>query len=246
MTRLSWAATGERFYETGVDRGVLYVGLEPGVAWTGLISVSETPTGGEPRPFYQDGIKYLNLAAAEEFAATINAFSAPKEFAPCDGISSVQNGLFATQQPRKAFGLSYRTNIGNDVDGQNHGYKIHLVYNALAGPSERTNATMGAEVQPTTLTWQITTLPPSLTGRKPTAHFVIDSRYALPSLLIDVEDILYGNETSEARLPTVSELVDMFANPVFDPGAPTETPSYTYDGGSPSSIQTITLDGGAP
>lgn len=210
MTRLSWSALSERYFEGGVDRGVLYIGVDAGVSWPGLISVSESPRGGEARPYYLDGVKYLNLASKEEFEATINAFSAPKEFAPCDGVSSIQNGLFATQQPRKAFSFSYRTRVGNDTEGKEHGYKIHLVYNALAGPSERNNSTLGDSVEPNTYTWQITTLPPSLTGRKPTAHFVIDSRYTPRVLLSTIEDILYGSDAAEARLPMVSELITMF------------------------------------
>lgn len=211
MTRISWNAPGERYFETGVDRGVLYVDANSGVSWTGLISVAESPSGGDPRPYYQDGIKYLNIASKEEFEATINAFTAPKEFAPCDGVGAMQNGLFATQQPRKTFSLCYRTMIGNDVDGQDHGYKIHLVYNALAGPSERSNSTLGDNVEPNSLSWKITTLPPTMSGLKPTAHFVIDSRYTDPTRLANVEDILYGSDAADARIPSVSELMSIFA-----------------------------------
>lgn len=210
MTRLTWDAPGERFYETGADRGVLYVGSNVGVAWPGLISVAESPTGGEARPYYIDGVKYLNLSSNEEFEATISAFSSPKEFGVCDGEASIQNGLFVTQQPRKAFNFSYRTLIGNDTEGKKHGYKIHLVYNALAGPSSRTNSTVASEVEPNTLAWPITTLPPSLTGRRPTAHFVIDSRSTPDGLLKAIEDILYGSAAAQPRIPLVSELVTMF------------------------------------
>lgn len=148
MTRIFWNAPGERFYEGGVDRGVLYVGSTPGVPWTGLISVAESPKGGEARPYYQDGIKRLNISGKEEFEATINAFTAPREFGPCDGTVAFQNGLFATQQPRKSFHLCYRTQVGNDIQGQSHAYKIHLVYNALAAPTERANATLSDNVEP--------------------------------------------------------------------------------------------------
>jgi hypothetical protein len=141
VARLDWSAIGERFYETGIDRGVLYVG-EDGFVWPGLISITESPSGGDAKPFYLDGIKYLNISAAEEFEGTINAFFAPAEFNACDGTVSVHNGLFATQQPRKPFGLSYRTRVGNDIDGAEHAYKVHLVYNALAAPSERENSTL--------------------------------------------------------------------------------------------------------
>lgn len=211
MARLSWAAVGERFYETGVDRGVLYVGIEPGVSWTGLTSVSESPTGGEASPFYIDGVKYLNLAGSEEFAATINAFSSPYEFGPCDGTMSIQNGLFVTQQPRKPFGLSYRTKLGNDIDGTDHAYKIHVVYNALAAPSERSNNTVGDSTDPLSLSWSVTTLPPSITGYKPTAHFMIDSRKTTETILATIEDILYGSDSGASRLPSPSELIAIFA-----------------------------------
>ena len=211
MARLDWNATGVRFYETGVDRGVLYVGDAPGVAWTGLTSINEAPTGGDARAFYIDGVKYLNLASSEEFEATINAFSSPPEFGPCDGTVSIQNGLFVTQQPRKQFGFSYRTKIGNDTDGAEHAYKIHLVYNALAKPSSRDNGTMGDSTDPTGFSWAITTLPPSMTGYKPTAHMVIDSRYTLASTLVTVEDILYGSDTNSPRLPSPDELIAIFA-----------------------------------
>lgn len=213
MTRISWGAPGERFYETGLDRGVLFVGDAPGVAWPGLISVNETPSGGGPRPYYIDGYKYLNLSASEEFEATLSAFAAPKEFAPCDGVASIQNGLFATQQPRKAFHFSYRTKVGNDVDGVNHAYKVHLVYNALAGPSQRNRATHSKDLQPDPLSWQLTTLPPSLTGMKPTAHFEIDSRFTPPGLLAYVEGLLYGTDAGPPRMPSVSELLDIFKSP---------------------------------
>lgn len=212
MPRLSWSATGERFYETGVDRGVLYVGDQAGVAWTGLISVSESPSGGEARPHYLDGVKFLNISVAEEFEATINTFSSPPEFASCDGLSSIKNGLFVTQQPRKSFGLCYRTKLGNDVDGPDHGYKIHIVYNALAAPSQRDNNTLGDSVDPSTSSWQITTLPPSSTGYKPTAHMIVDSRYTVSSVLASVENVLYGSDVNSARLPTQAELITIFGS----------------------------------
>ena len=211
MSRLTWGAIGERFYEMGVDHGVLYLANQIGVAWTGLTSVEEAPSGGEPKPYYIDGIKFLNIAAAEEFEATLNALFSPPEFAVCDGISAVQNGLFATQQPRVSFGLSYRTRLGNDVDGADHAYKIHLVYNALAAPSDRPNKTLGDSVDPTIFSWGITTLPPSVTGLKPTAHFVIDSRSTDPIKLSNVEDILYGSDVVSASLPTPDELIAIFA-----------------------------------
>lgn len=210
MPRLTWSAVGERYYETGVDRGVLYVGNQLGVAWTGLISVSESPSGGEARPYYIDGVKFLNISSAEEYEATVNAFSSPPEFGPCDGTISIKNGLFVTQQPRKSFGLSYRTKLGNDIDGSDHAYKIHLVYNALAAPAQRDNNSLGDSVDPNTLSWSITTLPPSITGYKPTAHLVVDSRYTTSAVLTNVEDILYGTDANSARLPNPDELIAIF------------------------------------
>lgn len=253
MSRLTWGATGKRYYETGVDRGVLYIGGQPGVPWTGLTSVSESPTGGEARPYYLDGVKYLNLSSGEEFEATIDAFSSPPEFGPCDGTASIQNGLFVTQQPRKSFGLSYRTMIGNDVDGSEHAYKIHLVYNAIAAPSDRTNNAIGESAEPMSLSWSITTLPPILTGFKPTAHFVIDSRSTPTEVLLEVEDILYGSGVADSSLPSAQELVDIFNRPYNDPqfttlpvdsGSPSDVYSDTIDGGIPSVTFDSTLDGG--
>lgn len=211
MTRLDWNAPGTRYYETGVDRGVLYVGSDPGVAWTGLISVSENPSGGEPKPFYIDGIKYLNLSTAEEFEANLSAFSSPAEFGPCDGVRSIQNGLFVTQQSRKQFGLTYRTKVGNDTQGVDHAYKIHLVYNALSGPSNRASNTESESPDPTTFQWNITTLAPAITGYRPTAHLVVDTRYTDPEVLLELEDLLYGNESGAPSLPTPDELIVIFS-----------------------------------
>ena len=190
MARLTWGATGERFFEAGTDRGVLYLPGEAGIPWNGLKSVSESPDGGSPRPFYIDGYKYLNVASAEEFRATLDAFSSPAEFGVCDGTLGIHNGLFATQQPRKSFNLSYRTMVGNDISGVDHGYKIHLVYNALAEPAQRSHQTHGTSISPLGLSWAISTTPPRLTGLKPTAHLVIDSRYTPEKLLTEIEDIL--------------------------------------------------------
>ena len=210
MSRLTWDAIGARYYETGVDRGVLYVGTELGVAWTGLISVSESPSGGDPRPYYIDGEKYLNLATAEEFEATITALNAPKEFGPCDGQKAIQNGLIVTHQPRVQFGFSYRTKIGNDIQGVDHGYKIHLVYNALAKPAERTHASLSPDTNPATFQWSITTLAPAITGYKPTAHLVVDSRYTDPDILAAVEGLIYGDEVLNPTLPSPDELIELF------------------------------------
>lgn len=215
MSRLTWDDFGKRLYELGVDRGVLYVGTAAGVAWAGLISVPETSAGGTARPFYLDGIKYLNLASAEEYAATINSFASPPEFGPCDGSLAIHNGLFATQQPRSPFGLTYRTLIGNDAEGTEYAYKIHVVYNALAEPSQRANKTTGDSMDPDTYSWAITTQPPTFTGFKPTAHFVVDSRFTSPLRLSAFEDILYGSDTAASSLPLGQDLVDWFSNNDF-------------------------------
>lgn len=210
MTRLTWAPLGERYYETGVDRGVLYPALGPGVPWHGLTAVKEAGSGGSPKAYYVDGYKYLNVSSAEEYEATLEAFAAPFEFAECDGTLDISNGLFVTNQPRASFGLAYRTKVGNDIDGPDHGYKIHLVYNALAAPSSRDFSSMSSSAAPSIFSWRISTLAPRITGRKPTAHFVIDSRMTPPTLLRDVEDVIYGSDLTESRLPSVDELIDMF------------------------------------
>lgn len=211
MVRLVWDAHGERYFEGGADRGVLYVSGKPGVPWNGLKAVNETSVESEAKPFYLEGYKYLNLAAAGEFAATIEAFYSPGEFDLCDGTAPVYNGLAATQQPRKKFGLSYRTLVGNDFDGIDHAYKIHLVYNALATPSPRNNQTLGGAITPMDFQWNLTTQPPLRPNIRPTAHFVIDSRETPPELLAQIENILYGSSPGPAaRLPELDEIMDIF------------------------------------
>jgi hypothetical protein len=210
VTRLVWGTSGERYFETGADRGVLYLPAVPGVPWNGLTSVSESPDGGTPQPYYIDGYKYINVATAEEFKATLSALSSPPEFGVCDGTLGIHNGLFATQQPRRPFSLSYRTLVGNDIQSIDHGYKIHLVYNALAAPSTRENSTLNGSPNPLGLSWSITTTPPKITGLRPTAHFVIDSRLTPAPLLSHIEDILYGTISDDPRLPEVSEIISIF------------------------------------
>ena len=210
MTRLSWGTPGERFYEAGIDRGVLYVD-NVGFAWNGLTSVQEKSSGGEPQPFYLDGFKYVQISATEDFEATIEAFSSPREFGPCDGSTELYAGLTVTQQKRKQFGLSYRTKVGDDLTGTDLGYKLHVVYNALAAPSERNNKTIqnGADVM--SLSWDIQTNPPTVTWMRPTAHFIVDTRRALSADVTALEDILYGTTSVAPALPSVTALLAIFA-----------------------------------
>lgn len=207
MAKLLWNQAGERFYETGVDRGVLYPKFLPGVAWNGLVAVDEDSFGGEVTPYYYDGVKYLDFVANEDFKATIEAFSAPSEFASCDGSKTLSPGLFATQQPRTTFGLSYRTLIGNDLEGTNLGYKLHLVYGATAEPSSKKNQSISGSIDPTTRQWAIHTVPPTSTSYKPTAHFVIDSTLANPAKLAVLENLLYGTSSSDPSLPMQSIVI---------------------------------------
>lgn len=211
MTRVTWGDAGQRFYEAGADRGVLYVGTDAGVPWNGLTAVRENPSGGEPEPYYIDGFKYINLAAAEEFEAEIQAFSSPAAFGVCDGTESIANGLFITQQRRREFNLCYRTMLGNDVDGLDHGYKLHLVYNALAKPASRENRTISDSPEPVGLSWEISSRPPRSSGYRPTAHMVVDSRSTPPDLLAELEDFLYGTEFDNPIMPTQAALIAMFS-----------------------------------
>lgn len=249
MTRLTWGAVGERFYEAGVDRGVLFVDNAEGVPWNGLVSVSEAPTGGEITPSYIDGIRYLNDVASEEFEATLEAYTYPDEFEQCDGTVPVKNGLFGTQQKRKPFALSYRTKVGNDVDGLKHGYKIHLIYNVTAAPTPRTNTSVGDVVEPDNFSWALSTIPESFKGHRPTAHFMIDSRDTPRDVLIRIEEVLYGSDTEISRIPSVPELVYIFESynaSLFDAGLVGEAYYGIFDGGIVPELQTSTVDGGAP
>lgn len=213
MSRIAWDEIGERFYETGVDHGVLYPqeeGLYPkGVAWNGLTAVTQSPSGAEANPQFADNTKYLNLVSAEEFAATVEAFTYPDEFAECDGSAQPVPGVYIGQQNRKNFGLSYRTKIGNDTDGQDHGYKLHLVWGATAAPSERGYQTVNDSPEAITLSWEVSTTPVNVTGYKPTASMEIDSTKVDKEKLKSLEDVLYGTEAQEARLPMPDEVIEM-------------------------------------
>lgn len=215
MEKIVWDQTGERLYETGVKNGVLYVqesGAYPqGVAWNGLTAVTESPSGAEPTALYADDTKYVNLVSAEEFGATVEAYTYPDEFAECDGSASISNGVYIGQQNRKTFGLSYKTTVGNDVDNNNHGYKIHLIYGAVASPSEKSYSTINDSPDAITFSWEISTTPVNVTGHKPTASLVIDSTKVDAGKLAKLEAILYGSSTADARLPLPDEIVSILA-----------------------------------
>ena len=210
MSKLTWDASGERLYETGVKQGVLYVmgsnGYGNGVAWNGLTAITESPSGAESTPLYADDIKYLDLRSTEEFGATIEAYTYPDEFAACDGSASLADGVSIGQQVRKMFGLCYRTTVGNDTEGTDHGYKLHLIYGATASPSEKAYETINDSPEAITFSWEITTTPVSVTGFKPTASITIDSTKADPTCLAALEAKLYGGENSEPTLPLPDEV----------------------------------------
>lgn len=242
MTELKWDSAGERLYETGVDHGVLYIPdntgeYANGYAWNGLTSVSESPSGAEANPQYADNIKYLNLISAEEFGATIEAFTYPEEFAQCDGTALV-SGIQIAQQTRKAFGFSYRNLIGNDVVGTDFGYKIHLVYGCNAAPSEKSRSTVNDSPEAATFSWELTTNPVPVEGinaatgkpYRPTAHVTIDSTMVSSASLAELEEILYGTASAEPRLPTPSEVISIVEGELTQatPTAPTfDAPSDT-------------------
>lgn len=215
MAKLVWDQTGERLYETGVKQGVLYVqesGAYPkGVAWNGLTAVTESPSGAEANPLYADDTKYLNLMSAEEFGGTIEAYMYPDEFKVCNGEAELAEGIVIGQQARKTFGLCYRTTIGNDVDGNEHGYKLHLVYGALASVSEKAYATINDSPEAITFSWEFSTTPVTVTGHKPTSILTIDSTKVDSAKLAALEAKLYGSESEEATLPLPDEIVAMLA-----------------------------------
>ena len=213
MSKIIWDQTGERLYETGVNHGVLYIptsgAYNKGVAWNGLTAITESPSGAEATALYADDIKYLNLMSAEEFSCTIEAYTYPDEFAECDGSASLVNGVSIGQQPRKTFGLCYRTTIGNDTDSNAHGYKLHMIYGCLAAPSEKAYATINDSPEAITFSWEVSTTPVNVTGHKPTALLTIDSTKADPTKLAALEKILYGDIETEARLPLPDEVAEL-------------------------------------
>ena len=219
MTALVWDQVGERLYETGVDHGVLYIpdssgNYVDGVAWNGLTTVTESPSGAASNPQYADNIKYLNLISAEEFGATVEAFTYPDEFAQCDGTAMPEPGVAIGQQNRKIFGLCYRTRVGNDLDGTDHGYKLHLIYGAQAAPSQKAYATINDSPAATAFSWDVTTTPVQVTGYKPAAMLSVDSSKVDAAALAILEDALFGSGGVDAHLPLPDEVLDMFAGSV--------------------------------
>lgn len=225
MSRLTWDKTGERYYETGVKQGVLYPiqadgKYSKGVAWNGLTAVTESPSGAEATALYADDIKYLNLISNEEFGATIEAYTYPDEFAECDGSAALADGVMIGQQKRKTFGLCYKTTVGNDVDGNDYGYKLHLIYGCLAAPSEKAYNTINDSPEAITFSWEVSTTPVNVNGFKPTSQITIDSTKiaeAKKAKLTELEDILYGKDSVESdpknnpRLPLPDEVATLFA-----------------------------------
>jgi hypothetical protein len=214
--KIVWDETGKRLFETGTDRGVLYPqnasgAYTKGVAWNGLTGVTESPSGAEPTDLWADNIKYATLRSTAQFGGTIEAFTYPDEFAVCDGSVELAEGVMMGQQPRKAFGLSYRTLIGNDVEGTDKGYKLHLVYGATANPSEKSYATVNDSPEAITFSWEFSTVPVQVPGFKPTACLTIDSTKAAPAALTALELKLYGDTVAEPALPLPGEVMTMFA-----------------------------------
>lgn len=217
MPPLTWDAVGERFYETGVDHGVLYIpdvaGIyNTGFAWNGLVTVTESPSGAEASAQYADNIKYLNMISAEEFGATIEAYTYPEEFGQCDGSVMPEPGVVVGQQGRKMFGLCYRTRLGNDVEGTDLGYKLHLMYGCQAAPSEKAYATINESPEAISFSWEVTTSPAPVTGYKPTSLIVIDSTVVAPADLAALEALLYGATLAPA-LPTPDAVIALFETP---------------------------------
>lgn len=218
MSKLIWDNVGEKVYETGLDRGVLYLlnaktnTYDTGVAWNGLSKVSEKPSGAESSDVYADNIKYLNLISAEKFAATIEAYTYPDEFAVCDGTAEPAPGIIISQQTRKTFGMSYRTLVGNDVAGQDYGYKIHCIYGGVASPSEKGYNSVNESPEAITFSWELNTTPVPVEGFKPTASLIVDSTKVSKEALAAIEAILYGSEGTEARLPLPNEIITLIKN----------------------------------
>lgn len=248
MAPISWSKPGSRLFESGVDRCVLYVGSNPGVPWMGVTSVEAGSSGGDVKERYLDGVMISNYAEPENFEGSIEAFTYPREFEPCDGISSIANGLRAMQQPRKPFNLSYRTKIGNELNELGYAYRLHFIFNVRAEPASRGFKTLGGEVEPTTMNWSLKARHSLINGLRPTSYLSLDSREVPAELLKTIEDILYGTEITSPRIPSAAELAflfDSFLDNVYDAGDPLTPVFVTYDAGTPSTTFVNTIDGGA-
>lgn len=214
MSKIVWDETGKRLYETGVKNGVLYLlsgsgAYDKGVAWNGLTSVTESPSGAEATDLYADDTKYLSLMSAETFGATVEAYTYPDEFAECDGTAEITPGVTIGQQARKTFGLCYRTAIGNDIDGSDHGYKLHFIYGCKATPSDKGYSSINDSPEAITFSWTINTTPVTVEGFKPTASLVVDSTKVAPEKLAALEAVIYGSASTEAKLPLPSEVAEL-------------------------------------
>lgn len=214
MARLIWDEVGQRFFETGVKNGVLYVqdndgSYKNGVVWNGLTAVTESPSGAEETPLYADDVKYLTLRSAEEFGATVEAYTYPEEFEQCDGSASIANGVTIGQQARRAFGLCYRTSVGNDIQGQNFSYKLHLIYGCTVAPSEKSYSTINDNPEAITFSWELSTVPVPVEGFSPTASLVIDASKVDKEKMQSLEDALFGDESNEAKLLLPNEIMEM-------------------------------------
>lgn len=235
MSKLVWDQIGDRLYETGVDRGVVYPqagGAYPkGAAWNGLIAVNESPSGAEPTALYANNKKYMDLISSEEFGGTIEAYIYPDEFAECDGSAELVAGVRVRQQTRKPFGLCYRTILGNDTEKNAHGYKLHLIYGATASPSEKSNTSINESPEASTLSWEFSTTPVDIAGMNPTSHIEIDSTKVDATKLATLEAILYGSENEDARLPLPAELLAIVGDstPTTGGSTNTSTPSEGED-----------------
>ena len=214
MARLIWDEVGQRFFETGVKNGVLYVqdndgSYKNGVVWNGLTAVTESPSGAEETPLYADDVKYLTLRSTEEFGATVEAYTYPEEFEQCDGSASIVNGVTIGQQARRAFGLCYRTSVGNDIQGQNFSYKLHLIYGCTVAPSEKSYSTINDNPEAITFSWELSTVPVPVDGFSPTASLVIDASKVDEGKMQLLEDALFGDESNEAKLLLPNEIMEM-------------------------------------
>ena len=248
MTRIDWDRVGEHFFEAGIDRGVLYVDGNPGVPWIGLVNFNQSQSGGEAAERYLDGIKISNRTSPEQFEGTLEAYTYPVEFEPCDGTYRADNGLRITQQRRWPFSMVYRSKVGNDIAGLEKAYKIHLMYNLRAQPSDRGYRTLVEQNEPLTFSWKITSRAVAVLGHRPSAHYIIDSRDIPAELLTQVEDILYGTESTSPSIPSPGELLflfDSYLDLIYDAGTPFTPVFVTYDAGSPSTPVDATIDGGA-